>query len=95
MAIEINFDGIVGPTHNYSGLSFGNTASMGSEYHLSNPKQAALQGLEKMKFLHELGIAQGVFPPRERPHLPTLMSFPSVLNMYSSTMNMPLPIRRG
>ena len=24
---EINFDGLVGPTHHYAGLSFGNVAS--------------------------------------------------------------------
>ncbi|MGL4712432.1 MAG: N-succinylarginine dihydrolase, partial [Shewanella sp.] len=25
---EANFDGLVGPTHNYAGLSFGNVASL-------------------------------------------------------------------
>jgi succinylarginine dihydrolase len=72
MAFEINFDGIVGPTHNYSGLSFGNTASMSHQLMVSNPKAAALQGLEKMKFLADLGIKQAVLPPQERPHIPTL-----------------------
>ncbi|MEO0880772.1 MAG: N-succinylarginine dihydrolase, partial [Pseudomonadota bacterium] len=24
---EVNFDGLIGPTHNYAGLSFGNVAS--------------------------------------------------------------------
>jgi succinylarginine dihydrolase len=24
---EVNFDGLVGPTHNYGGLSYGNVAS--------------------------------------------------------------------
>lgn len=69
---EINFDGIVGPTHNYSGLSFGNIASMTSKLTRSNPKQAALQGLKKMKLLYDLGINQAVLPPHERPHIPTL-----------------------
>lgn len=69
---EINFDGIVGPTHNYSGLSFGNVASMKHEQLISNPKEAALQGLHKMKFLMDLGLKQGVFPPHERPDIPIL-----------------------
>ncbi|CCB86157.1 MULTISPECIES: N-succinylarginine dihydrolase [Parachlamydia] len=71
-AYEVNFDGLVGPTHNYSGLSYGNTASLHNQNLPSNPRAAALQGLEKMKMLHDLGIKQGVFPPHERPHLPTL-----------------------
>jgi succinylarginine dihydrolase len=71
---EFNFDGIVGPTHNYAGLSWGNLASMQNKQSTSNPREAALQGLEKMKFLHDLGIKQAVLPPHERPHLPTLRS---------------------
>lgn len=71
-AFEVNFDGIVGPTHNYSGLSFGNLASMENRLTDSNPKEAALQGLEKMMFLTSLGLKQGVLPPHERPHIPTL-----------------------
>lgn len=69
---EINFDGIIGPTHNFSGLSFGNTASMENAKKVSSPKKAALQGLEKMKLLADLGVKQAVLPPHERPHLPTL-----------------------
>src|SRR5437773_6482543 len=69
---EITFDGIVGPTHNYAGLSWGNIASLKNKLAISNPKQAALQGLEKMKFLMDLGVKQAVLPPHERPHLPTL-----------------------
>lgn len=66
-AFEINFDGIVGPTHNYAGLSYGNVASLNNKTTLSHPKEAALQGLEKMKFLRDLGIRQAVLPPQERP----------------------------
>lgn len=69
---EINFDGIIGPTHNYSGLSFGNLASMQHGHSISNPKQAALQGLEKMRMLASLGIKQAVLPPHERPFVPIL-----------------------
>ena len=70
--IEANFDGLVGPTHNYAGLAFGNVASASNADQPSNPREAALQGLRKMQALHALGLAQGVLPPHERPHLPTL-----------------------
>jgi succinylarginine dihydrolase len=69
MAREFNFDGLVGPSHNYGGLSFGNVASQSNEGQLSNPRQAALQGLAKMRTLHDLGIPQAVFPPHLRPDL--------------------------
>ncbi|ALK29825.1 N-succinylarginine dihydrolase [Burkholderia plantarii] len=68
-AIEANFDGLVGPTHNYAGLSFGNVASLNNEKSAANPKAAARQGLRKMKHLADLGFAQGVLPPQERPSL--------------------------
>lgn len=70
--LEANFDGLVGPTHNYAGLSPGNVASAANAQQPSNPKAAALQGLAKMEALAKLGIPQGVLPPHERPHLPTL-----------------------
>lgn len=73
--IEVNFDGLVGPTHSYAGLSYGNVASTGSAQAVSSPKQAALQGLAKMKALHDLGLVQGVLPPQERPDLNTLRAF--------------------
>jgi len=66
-AMEVNFDGLVGPTYNYSGLSYGNVASMEHRLSVSNPRAAVLQGLEKMKLLSDLGIRQGILPPQERP----------------------------
>ncbi len=66
---EVNFDGLVGPTHHYGGLSFGNLASMQHAKQTSNPKEAALQGLRKMKLLMDLGMTQAVIPPQERPSL--------------------------
>ena len=65
---EINFDGIVGPSHNYAGLSFGNVASMGHAGQLSEPRAAALQGLDKMRANLALGLTQGVLLPHQRPH---------------------------
>ncbi len=69
---EANFDGLVGPTHNYAGLSFGNVASLNNATLTSNPKAAAKQGLQKAKSLADLGMVQGVLAPQERPDLYTL-----------------------
>ncbi|HET9810958.1 MAG TPA: N-succinylarginine dihydrolase [Sphingomicrobium sp.] len=65
---EINFDGIVGPTHNYAGLSLGNLASTRNVGQVSKPRAAALEGLEKMRANIRLGLAQGIFMPHPRPH---------------------------
>lgn len=67
-AREFNFDGLVGPSHNYAGLSFGNVASFNNVKSASNPRQAALQGLAKMRALAARGFAQGVLPPQARPN---------------------------
>lgn len=69
---EVNFDGLVGPTHNYAGLARGNLASIGHGGQVSRPREAALQGLAKMRHLSSLGLVQGVLPPQPRPHVPTL-----------------------
>ena len=66
-AHEVNFDGLVGPTHNYGGLSLGNLASMRNLGDASNPQGAALQGINKMRTLMKLGLKQGVLPPHARP----------------------------
>lgn len=71
-AYEANFDGLVGPTHNYAGLSYGNVASMNHKALVSNPREAALQGLQKMKALSDLGMKQGVLAPQERPDMESL-----------------------
>jgi succinylarginine dihydrolase len=64
---EINFDGLVGPSHNYSGLSLGNLASAGNKGLVSRPKAAALQGLAKIRHNLALGLVQGVLLPHPRP----------------------------
>lgn len=69
---EFSFDGLVGPTHNYGGLSRGNVASMAHGGRASNPRAAALQGLDKMRFVHDLGAGQAVLPPQPRPSLQAL-----------------------
>jgi succinylarginine dihydrolase len=66
-ASELNLDGLVGPTHSYAGLSRGNLASQQHRHEASNPREAVLQGLAKMKLLTELGVPQAVLPPQERP----------------------------
>ncbi len=69
---EFNFDGIPGPTHNYSGLATGNVASEHNAGLVANPREAALQGLAKMRALAARGFPQAVLPPHERPFLPAL-----------------------
>lgn len=69
---EVNFDGLVGPTHTYAGLSFGNVASLSHRSLASYPKEAVLQGLKKMKALSDLGLKQAILPPQPRPDLMTL-----------------------
>lgn len=67
MLTEINFDGIIGPTHNYAGLSPGNIASASNAGDVSQPRAAALQGIEKMRHNLALGLPQGFFVPLARP----------------------------
>src|SRR5688500_2030169 len=68
MAIrEINFDGIVGPSHNYAGLSLGNLASTRNAFQVSHPRAAALEGIAKMRANLALGLAQGILLPHPRP----------------------------
>ncbi|NVN65741.1 N-succinylarginine dihydrolase [Pseudomonas putida] len=69
---EVNFDGLVGPTHNYGGLSYGNVASQSNSQQASNPREAARQGLAKMKALADMGFKQGVLAPQERPDVAAL-----------------------
>ncbi|NWG53065.1 MAG: N-succinylarginine dihydrolase [Hydrogenophilaceae bacterium] len=71
-AVELNLDGLVGPTHNYAGLSWGNLASARNKDAVARPRAAALQGLAKMRQLMALGVPQGVLAPQERPNLPFL-----------------------
>jgi succinylarginine dihydrolase len=73
-AEEINFDGLVGPTHNYAGLSEGNLASARNRDTIARPRDAALQGIGKMRRLSALGLPQGVLPPHERPNITWLRS---------------------
>lgn len=69
MIREINFDGIIGPSHNYAGLSLGNIASASNAGHVSEPRAAALQGIAKMRSNMDLGLAQGFFLPLDRPNM--------------------------
>ena len=66
-AVELNLDGLVGPTHHYGGLGMGNLASQQHRHEISNPRAAALEGIAKMRVLVDLGIPQAVLPPQERP----------------------------
>ncbi|MFM5907196.1 MAG: N-succinylarginine dihydrolase [Novosphingobium sp.] len=67
--VEINFDGLIGPSHNYAGLSFGNLAATAHAGKVSRPRAAALQGLAKMRQNLALGLPQGLLFPLPRPNL--------------------------
>ena len=66
--VEINFDGIIGPSHNYAGLSLGNIASATNAGETAYPREAAMQGIAKMRHNIDLGLAQGFFMPLDRPN---------------------------
>src|SRR3546814_10602778 len=66
MLTEINFDGIIGPSHNYAGLSPGNLAATSNAGKVSYPRAAALQGIAKMRANLALGLRQGAFLPLAR-----------------------------
>lgn len=66
--VEINFDGLVGPSHNYAGLSLGNLASAKHGGTVSYPRAAALQGVAKMRHNMTLGLVQGLLCPLPRPN---------------------------
>ena len=72
MLREINFDGIVGPSHNYAGLSLGNIASASHKGSASYPRAAALQGVAKMRANMERGLAKGFLLPLPRPNFALL-----------------------
>jgi succinylarginine dihydrolase len=76
---EINFDGLIGPSHNYAGLSRGNLASTRNARASSQPRAAALQGLEKMRANLRLGLPQGLLLPHDRPNEGWLASLGTTL----------------
>ena len=79
MLTEINFDGIIGPSHNYAGLSRGNIASASHAGDVSQPRAAALQGIEKMRHNLALGLPQGFLVPLDRPDAPWLAALGTTL----------------
>ncbi len=79
MLTEINFDGIIGPSHNYAGLSRGNIASASNAGDVSQPRAAALQGIDKMRRNLALGLPQGFFMPLDRPDAPWLETLGTTL----------------
>jgi succinylarginine dihydrolase len=67
--VEAQLDRLVGPTHHFGGLGVGNVASLTHSGEVSNPRAAALQGLDKMALVGQLGVPQFVLPPQDRPRL--------------------------
>lgn len=84
--VEINFDGIVGPSHNYAGLSFGNLAATANKGETAYPRAAALQGIAKMRHNLQLGLVQGLLPPHRRPNNDWLASLGTSAEQASDTM---------
>jgi len=84
--VEINFDGIVGPSHNYAGLSLGNLAAMRNAGHVSAPRAAALQGIEKMRANLKLGLAQGILVPHPRPNRAWLAELAADISTADATL---------
>lgn len=67
MLREINFDGLIGPSHNLAGLSPGNLAATRNRGRPAHPRAAALQGIAKMRANLALGLTQGILLPHARP----------------------------
>ena len=65
--VEIQIDGVIGPTHHFGGLGVGNVASQRSQWRTSHPRSAALEGLAKMEQVAALGVPQFFLPPLVRP----------------------------
>jgi succinylarginine dihydrolase len=65
--IEIQIDGLIGPTHHFGGLGVGNVASQQNQWQVSHPRSAALEGLAKMERVASLGVPQFFLPPLARP----------------------------
>ncbi len=72
MLIEANIDALVGPTHHYGGLGVGNVASLEHAGQVSNPREAALEGLQKASLIAGLGVPQFVWLPPIRPRFDLL-----------------------
>lgn len=86
MLQEINFDGIIGPTHNYAGLSLGNLASAHNSGAASFPRDAALQGIAKMRANLALGLHQGILLPHRRPNEAWLHSLSTTMERASPAL---------
>jgi len=91
---EINFDGIVGPSHNYAGLSFGNLASTRNAGQASQPRAAALQGVDKMRANLALGLVQGIFVPQARPDRKWLEALGTTFEQCETARNFVRALRR-
>ncbi len=86
MLREINFDGIIGPSHNYAGLSFGNLAATRNAGAVAHPRAAALEGIAKMRVNLALGLAQGVLMPLARPNREWLAALDTDVESASDTI---------
>ena len=66
LGAQTNFDGLPGPTHNYSGLAHGNLAAeRNARSRFRESAEAALQGLAKMRALASRGFRAGAAAARD------------------------------
>lgn len=72
--LEAQVGCLPGLTHSFGGLSPDNRAAIENRFQNSYPRAAALQNLNLMKKIADLGIPQVVLPPHERPNLVLLRS---------------------
>ena len=67
--VEVQFDGLPGPTSFHGGLSPGNLASQANAGAKANPRAAARQCLAKMRAVMAQGVVQALLPPLPRPEV--------------------------
>jgi succinylarginine dihydrolase len=70
--VEVQVDGLPGPTHHFGGLSAGNLASLAHAGFSSRPRAAARQCLAKMRQVMAFGVPQAWLPPLPRPDVALL-----------------------
>ncbi|MEK9728161.1 MAG: N-succinylarginine dihydrolase [Candidatus Margulisiibacteriota bacterium] len=68
MIKQVFIDCMPGPTYHFGGHAFGNRLSMQSKGKKVNPKQAALEWLNKVTYIYNIGAIQLVLPPHPKPH---------------------------
>ena len=72
--LELQVDGLPGPTLSHGGLAHGNLASQANAQSVSRPRSGARACLMKMRVVLDLGMPQAFLPPLIRPDIALLAS---------------------